>query len=109
MTTGSGLYISPVEQDPIRQNNAIRQLIEGRSNAVGIVTLTGNGVATSKVVPAQNCSPSSAVFLFPTTAHAAAVVTTTYVQPSNVIAKQFTITHAVTSFGDCTFFWVCLG
>ena len=109
MTTGSGLYLSPVEKDSKRQNVAIRQLIEGRSNAVGLITLAHNGVATSTVVTAVNCSTSSAVFLFPTTAHAAAVVATTYVASAGVINGQFTITHAATSNADMTFFWVCLG
>jgi hypothetical protein len=109
MTTGSGLYISQAEKDPFKQNTAIRQLIEGRSNAVGTVTLNGNGVATSTVVTARTCSSSSAVFLFPATAHAAAVVATTYVTAPNVVAGQFTVTHAATANGDATFWWVCLG
>jgi len=107
MTTGSGLYISPVEKDPIKQNIAIRQLIEGRSNAVGIVTLLGNGVATSITVTAINCSTSSAVFLQPTTAHAATAMATTYV--SAVAKGSFTITYAASSNSDLTFYWVCLG
>jgi hypothetical protein len=49
------------------------------------------------------------VFLFPATAHAAAVVATTYVTAPNVVAGQFTVTHAATANGDATFWWVCLG
>src|SRR5579885_1378785 len=105
MTTGSGLYLSPVERDPLRQNAVIRQLIEGRSNAVGAVTLAHDGATTSTVVSAPACGPNSAVFLFPTTAHAAAALATTFVGPSNVAPKQFTITHAATTNTDVTFFW----
>ena len=109
MTVGAGLYLSPVEQDQQRQNGVIRQLIEGRSNAVGTVALTGDGVATATVVTAPTCGFSSAVFLFPATAHAAALTATTFVQPADVTKGQFTVRHAATSFGDVTFFWACLG
>lgn len=108
MTTGSGLFISEDEQSQTRQNQAIRQLIEGRSNAVGTVTLA-SGTDTSTTVTAVTCGPNSAVFLFPTTANAAAVVASTYIDPSNVTAGQFIITHDATSETDATFFYVCLG
>lgn len=109
MTVGSGLYLNPTEQDQIKQNFAIRQLIEGRSNAVGTVTLTHDGVATSTTVTADTCGPNSCVFLFPTTAHAAAVVASTYVKTTDVSGGQFVVTHAATSNADVIFFFVCLG
>ena len=105
MTTGSGLYISPNEQDQIKQNQAIRQLIEGRSNAVGIITLTANAASTA--VTAVSCGPQSAVFLFPTTANAAAIVAATYV--SAVASGSFTVTHTNSATADKTFYWVALG
>lgn len=101
----SGLYLSPSETDPRKQNNAIRQLIEGRSNAVGSVTLAAN--AASTVVTAPNCGAGSSVFLFPTSANAAAIVAATYV--SSVAAGTFTVTHTNNGNTDKTFFWVCLG
>jgi len=108
MTTGSGLYISAVEKDPIKQNIAIRQLIEGRSNAVGLVTLATGAVSTT--VTATNCGPSSAVFLFPATADAATYLGgTVYVTQANVKKGSFTISHASTALTDVTFWWVCLG
>jgi hypothetical protein len=109
MTTGSGLFLSEDEKDTIRQNQAIRQLMEGRSNAVGTVTLAHDGVATTTTVSAQTCGPNSAVFLFPTTAHAAAVVASTYIKVTDVTPKQFIVTHATTSNTDVIFFYVCLG
>lgn len=105
MTVGSGLYLSPVEQDSQKQNAAIRQLMEGRSNAVGTVTLTAN--AGSTAVTATTCGPNSAVFPFPSTANAAAIVATTYV--SAVAAGTFTVTHTNNANADKTFYWVCLG
>jgi hypothetical protein len=107
MTTGAGLFISENEQDQSRQNQVIRQLIEGRSNAVGMVTLTHDGVSTSTTVVANTCGPNSAVLLCPTTAHAAAALATTYM--SSVAPRQFVITHASTSNSDVTFFFACFG
>lgn len=104
MTTGSGLYISPVEKDPVKQNTAIRQLIEGRSNAVGIVSLNATGPTT---VLARNCSPSSAVFLFPASANAASATSNAYINPTDVKAGSFTVTHSAAS--NESFWWVCLG
>ena len=110
MTTGSGLYINPTEKDPIKQNTIMRQLIEGRSNAVGIVTLTGDGVATSTTVKAINCGPRSAVLLTPATAHAAGWGGgSVYVSQANVTKGQFIISHAATSQTDQTFWWACFG
>ncbi len=105
MTTGSGLSIAETEQDRAVQNRAIRQLIEGRSNAVGSCTLTAN--TTTTAVTAVNCGPNSAVFLFPKTANAAAVAASTYI--SAVAAKSFTVTHPSNANMDKTFGYVCLG
>lgn len=109
MTVGSGLYIAPTEKDTIVQNNVMRQLLEGRSNAVGLVTLSGNGSDTTTTVTAPNCGPNSIVLMFPQTAHAAAVVATTCVLAANITPRQFIVTHATTSNADVTFMWVCLG
>jgi hypothetical protein len=107
--TGSGFWISPSETSLFRIVASIRQLMEGRSNAVGTVTLAHDGSATQTTVSAPTCGPNSAVFLFPTTAHAATVVTGTYIAPSDVTSGQFKITHAATSQTDQTFFYVALG
>jgi hypothetical protein len=109
MTVGAGLYLPPNETDQRKQNAAIRQLIEGRSNAVGLVTLEHDGVATTTTVTAVNCGPNAIPFLEPVTANAALARATTYVLRSNVTPGQFIITHAATANADETFAWVCLG
>jgi ABC-type branched-subunit amino acid transport system substrate-binding protein len=101
----TSLVLHPLETDPKKIAIAVRQLAEGRSNATGMVTLTAN--ATSTTVTAPNCGPQSVVFLTPNTAHAAAVVASTYV--SQVKIQQFTITHPSDSNADKTFAWVALG
>ncbi len=106
MSTGGGIIpLSPSEIEPHRIVAVVRQLIEGRSNAVGICTLTAN--AGSTTVSAPNCGPMSAVFLMPTTANAAAIVAATYV--SSVAAGSFTVTHTNSASTGKTFFWVALG
>lgn len=111
MSRGSGLYLAPNERDPVKVAAAVRQLIEGRSNAVGTVTLEDDGVATSTAVTAPTCGPNSAVFLFPATSAASTyfIGNALYVKETDVKAGQFTVTHAATSTASLTFYWVCLG
>jgi hypothetical protein len=107
----AGITLSPAERDLSRIVLAVRQLTEGRSNAVGSVTLTpdtGTPV-TSTAVAAPNCGPGSAVLLFPQTANAAAALGTTYVPAADVAAGIFTIRHASAATTDRTFHFVCLG
>lgn len=93
------------DQNNQRMVTAISQLAEGRSNAVGSVTLTAG--ATSTVVSFLNCSSESAVFLFPKTANAAAALATTYV--GTVANKSFTVTHANDASTDRSFWFACIG
>lgn len=85
---------------------AIRELIEGRSNAVGTVTLTP--AATSTVVSKVTVNANAGVFLFPSTASAALSVATTY---ANITpgGGSFTITHTSTAAVDRTFYYAVLG
>ncbi len=105
MTVGSGLYISGDEADKTVQNNAIRQLIEGRSNAVGTVTLRANEATT--VVTSEVIGANSTPLLMPTTANAAAALATTYVSSS--VAGSFTLTHANNAQVDKTFYYAAFG
>ena len=106
MTVGSGLYINLAEKNPLIVNTAIKQLIEGRSNAVGTVTLTTGTVTTSSAV---NCGLNSAVFLFPTTANAAAAVTTVCIKSTDIYIGSFVVTHAVNANTDKTYNYLAIG
>ncbi len=103
----AGQTLDPSERDLFRIVMAVRQLMEGRSNATGTVTLTANAATTT--VSAPNCGAGSAVFLFPRTANAAAAVPTTYILAANVTAGQFVVSHANDAQTDKTFSWVALG
>lgn len=93
------------ETSIFRVVQAIRQLIEGRSNATLQVTLAAG--TTTTVVTAINCSKDSEVFLSPRTANAAAALPTTWV--SSVGQGTFTLTHANNAQIDKLFGVVCLG
>jgi hypothetical protein len=99
--------LSPSASEPYRLVNAIRQLMQGRSNAAGTVTLAPGAAATT--VAAPNCAPSAQVFLFPKTAHAAAEIAGGACFVSAVAAGSFTLAHANNSQTDRTFAYVCLG
>lgn len=93
------------DKDNTRLVTAVLQLIRGRSNAVGSITLSAS--ATSTVVSFANCSSQSHVFLSPRTANAAAALATTYI--ASVTNKSFTIAHASAATTDRTFGFVVLG
>ena len=96
------LALKEKNQDTI--NQAIRELQNGRNNATGTVTL--NAGATSTVVQAPTCSPTSYVWLSPQTFDAANDMATTW----TVAAKgQFTINHANNARVDRKFGWIVLG
>jgi hypothetical protein len=84
------------ERDPRRINEAIEQLMQGRSNAHGSFALTDDGVATSTVVTAPTCASASDVNITPTNANAANAIRTTdlYVVAGN---GSFTVHHAASA------------
>ena len=83
---------------------AINQLIRGRSNAVGSVTLTASATSTT-VTGAFN--RNAVVLLSPQTANAAAALATTHAVVTD--ANTVTITHANAGSTDRSFAYVVLG
>jgi len=101
----SGRNVATTEKDPRNFAIAIQQLFQGRSYAVGVCTLAAG--ATSTVVAAPNCAAASQVFLFPTTADAAAALASTFI--SSVGQQTFTVSHANNAQVDRIFAYVALG
>jgi hypothetical protein len=99
--------LAPEETNQRRINTAINQLAQGRSNAVGSVTLAANAAATT--VSAKTCGAGSVVLLSPLTPHAAAELGNGTVYVSVVAAGWFTLAHANNSQTDRVFGYVCLG
>lgn len=87
--------------------DAVRQLINGRQNSIGDVTL--NVSATSTSVTFENCSMNCRVFLFPQTAHAAAIVASVYIAKANIHQGSFVITHPSIAQADLGFSFLCIG
>lgn len=83
------------------------ELVQGRSNATGKVTLTANQATTA--VTATNCAEGSTPTLTPTTAHAAAEVAAGGMYVSAVANGSFTITHANNAQVDRIFLWAAFG
>jgi hypothetical protein len=103
----SGPTLSPQERDPTRIAFAVRQLAEGRSNAVGSFTLTPTAASTT--VPAANCGVGSSVIAFPRTASAAAELGNGTMHIATVSNGAFTVAHANNAQADRTFMYVALG
>lgn len=103
----AGLTLSPSERDIYKIVMAVRQLMEGRSNAVGTFTLTNGATTTS--VAAPNCGPNSIILFSPQTANGAAQVATTYIPPATVTAGAFVVNHANPGNTTSTFSFVALG
>lgn len=103
----SGPTLSAEEKDIARIVRAVRQLAEGRSNAVGTFTLTAN--AASTVVTAVNCGAGSSVLAFPTTANAAAEIGNGTMYIGTVANGSFTVTHANNAQTDRIFMYAALG
>src|ERR1700726_3140331 len=85
----SAPQLSPSETQLYVIVNAIRQLMQGRSNAAGSATLAAGAAATT--VTAPNCAPGSQVFLFAKTAHAAAELAAGGFYVSAVASGAFTL------------------
>lgn len=86
---------------------AVNQLTQGRSNAIGSVTLTQNAGTTT--VSAPTCGSGSTVLLFPETANAAAEFVAGTLRIGTISNGSFVITHVNSATASRTFRWVALG
>jgi hypothetical protein len=86
---------------------AINQLMQGRSNATGQVTLTASAATT--VLSKTTVNEDAEVFLIPRTANAAAELAAGTAYISDVSRGSFTITHANNAQSDRTFGYIVIG
>lgn len=98
------IQLQPGERDLQRIVDAIMQLVQGRQNSIGDVTLTVG--ATFTVVAFPNCSKDCRVFLQAQTAAAIAAQAT--VAPADIAQKIFTIRHNAAGAG-ASFSFICAG
>lgn len=83
----------------------VNELLKGRANNVGSVTLTAN--ATSSTISDIRIKLSMTAVLIPRTANAAAAMTNVYI--SAVADGSITLTHANTATVDRTFDYLLHG
>lgn len=88
-----------------RLTDAVNLLGDGRSNAVGSLTLTAS-VTTTEITD-RRVGIDSKIMLSSTTANAAAALATTYVTEKS--AGAFTLTHANNAQTDRTFDYTVTG
>lgn len=89
-------------------HQAVRELIEGRSNAVGTVTLTAD--TTTTTVERSTVNRNAIVILQPQTANAAAELGNGTAYWSVATAGgSFTVTHANNAQTDRTFGYLVIG
>ena len=94
---------APGETNLRRIVESIRALYQGRSDAVGSVTLTPS--ASTTTVTTVSCGLGSRVHLTPTTANAAAEIGNGTMYVSAVNQGNFVITHANSATAGRTFNW----
>lgn len=82
----------------------LNAVINGGGNNTGTVTLTAS--ATTTTVTDTRASNTSIVVLMPTTANAAAALSTTYISST---LGSFTLTHANNAQTDRTFNYAIIG
>jgi hypothetical protein len=103
----SGNVPAAGETDLYRIVRGVRELFEGRSNAVGSFTLAANAASTT--VAAGNCGAGSTVLVFPRTANAAAEWKNGTMYIGTVSNGSFVVTHASNPQNDRTFMYAAFG
>lgn len=85
--------------------STVNELLKGRANNVGEVTLTAS--VTTTTVTDTRITSQMKVFISPRTANAAAALTNVYI--SAVADGSFTLTHSSTATTDRTFDYIFHG
>ncbi len=98
------IQLQPSEKNPYTIVQAIIQLVTGRQNSVGDVTLTPGAALTT--VTFVNCSKDCRVFLMPQTANA--VAAQARVAAADIFQGSFIIRHPAAAAG-CVFSFICIG
>ncbi|MFA6134661.1 MAG: hypothetical protein WC869_11665 [Phycisphaerae bacterium] len=91
-------------ESPRDTARTINQILDGRINSVGSVTLTAS--TTTTVIADPRAHVNSKVLLMPTSANAAAALATTWIAAA---ARSVTVNHASATSTDRSFGYVLLG
>ncbi len=103
---GSGLGLNPGEEVQSKIVHQVRQLMQGRSNSVGRLTLSSTG-ATSSSVTAITCGPGSVPLLTPLTLSASNMKW--HINSTDVYLGSFTIQYTSSTTTDLNFAYAIIG
>lgn len=103
---GSGFGLNPGETTQSKIVQRVRQLMEGRSNAVGRLTLSSTG-ATSTSITAITCGPGSVPILTPLTLNASNLKY--HINSTDVYLGSFVVSHTSSTSTDLNFGYAIVG
>jgi len=107
MATANFLRLSPLDNDPREVANVVNNILGGKLNCTGSVTLTASAASTA--VTDQRAGYESVILFMPTTANAAAEQAAGGMYVSTRGKQTFTITHANNAQTDRTFDYIIIG
>jgi len=104
---GNYLTVSPNEEDQRKQNNALRQIMDGKTNNTGSFTVTANQATTA--VTDFRVGADSVIAMMPTTANAATEWASGNMYVSSAGKQTFTVTHTNSATASRTFKYTVTG
>lgn len=92
-----------------RLSECIFQIMQGKTDNTGAVTLTANSATTTLTEASGRIGQNTVILFMPTTANAAAAMTNLYVSSRSVANNTFTLTHTNNAQVDRIFNYVLIG
>jgi len=107
MATTNFRRLSPLANDAREVATIVNNILDGKINATGTVTLTASAASTA--VTEDRAGATSVILFMPTTANAAAEQAAGGMYVSSRGKQTFTITHANNTQSDRTFGYIVIG
>ncbi len=107
MATTNFRRLSPLANDAREVATIVNNILDGKINATGTVTLTASAASTA--VTEDRAGATSVILFMPTTANAAAEQAVGGMYVSSRGKQTFTITHANNTQSDRTFDYIVIG
>jgi hypothetical protein len=97
--------LNPAGSEPREISEVVNNLIEGKSNNTGSITLNVASATTTTISDAR-IGYNSVILLMPTTSNAASVLSTTYIGTTN--KGNAVITHTANTITDKTYKYIVI-
>ncbi len=107
MATTNFRRLSPLANDAREVATIVNNILDGKINATGTVTLTASAASTA--VTEDRAGATSVILFMPTTANAAAEQAAGGMYVSSRGKQTFTITHANNAQTDRTYDYIVIG